>query len=322
MISRELKKFNLNYSSKRENIINYLNRRRFFYFFRSIDNLKIVKLRQILRLIFHIKSILVIFYLLFSKIKKTNIVKKVRIFNNRIIRVYLNDHDGIGLFIGGIMLTYSEFKTAVFFAKNLRESDVFYDVGANYGYYSILAQEIIGLGEVHAFEPNIHIIPLLEKNLSLRKYSRTFLNKLAISDRKGKIKFYDNFIYSHSGGSTILRRSFQKPIKNWCYVVNSITLDKYTKKHKPPTFIKIDVEGAEKLVIKGGIKTLKKYNPKIIMEVFTDKEHISAVKMLLKLGYKMYYIDEKGDYHRVNENIIKRLLNGEIFLQDNYLFMK
>lgn len=83
----------------------------------------------------------------------------------------------------------------------------------------------------------------------------------------------------------------------------SINLDDYIKINKPPTFIKMDIEGSEVFAIRGGLNFFKNYSPIILMEVILsdafgkEKQILSkeAVFMLLNLGFKMYRITESGD---------------------------
>ena len=88
----------------------------------------------------------------------------------------------IFLFLNGILSGFGEYKLTKFFIKNLKEDDIFYDIGANYGFYSCLAAEFCK--EVHLFEP----IPFIFDNLknNFKNHQNVFLNNIALSDKKGK----------------------------------------------------------------------------------------------------------------------------------------
>jgi FkbM family methyltransferase len=220
-----------------------------------------------------------------------------------------------------------ETRLTKFLIKNLEENSVFYDIGANFGYYSLLAKEIIKDGEVHSFEPLPDVFIILKENLS--KKQSVFLNQLALFNQEGKIDFYDTTVTS-AGGSTfnpdVLKNrnldflSASKKIK-----VQTTTLDKYCIEHSKPDFLKIDVEGAESQVIEGGVATLKQNNPIIAMEVwgnsFDNRSHLKAIDTLYNLGYKSYKINDEGELEFLEKIDPARDILG-LGAGDNFLFKK
>lgn len=208
----------------------------------------------------------------------------------------------------GFLCSSEEVKLTKFFVKNLKEKDIFYDLGANYGFYTFLALEFCK--EVHSFEPNPAVYSVLKENL--KNESKVFLNKVAVSNQNGITKmFLDK---KGSGSSTILFEQFLKKreIFNEKHIeVKTITLDEYIKTRLPPTIIKMDVEGAESLVIEGGRNLFLKYNPIIAMEIWgiNNNQEISmkAINMLKNLGYKNYAIKEDGSLFEIREIFYKEL---------------
>ncbi|MEM1610506.1 MAG: FkbM family methyltransferase [Sulfolobales archaeon] len=92
--------------------------------------------------------------------------------------------------------------------------------------------------------------------------------------------------------------------------VPMITLDRYISRcGEPPTFIKIDVEGAEDLVVSGGIETLKRFRPRVSMEVWGDPlpsdAHLKAAEKLQELGYQPYRILSNGSLERISLKDLK-----------------
>lgn len=254
--------------------------------------------------------------LLLKKFFNLNIIKRVSLFYGRKIEVYLADDDASALYFLGCLYGSEAFVTN-FLLDNLKEDDIFYDVGANYGFYTLLAQEIINEGEIHSFEPHPEIFKLLKRNCQLDIYQNTFLNQKALSDQTGEVWFYDHFKKKrHSGrGSLVVTSENSQKIK-----VNSIKLDDYLKNHKPPTLMKIDIEGGEYLLLKGAQKTLSSIRPKIIMEIFPDDHHRKAVQLLLDSGYKMYSLDKGGQTNFLESKIIQLFLEGKEKLEGNFYF--
>ena len=217
----------------------------------------------------------------------------------------------------------SEIKLTKFFIKNLKSNSIFFDIGTNYGFYSMLAKQLITEGEIHAFEPTPNIFDLLQKNL-LNK-DRIFLNQVALFNSEGVINFYENLVgksglntFNVSNIKSIFNQDLFKQIR-----VSTTTLDKYCLSHSKPTFIKIDVEGAEGQVIEGAIETLKNESPIIVMEVWrsplNNEGHLRAIEVLKKFGYKPYSITNNGEL-KSKEKIEPE--KDIIALDDNFVFIK
>ncbi len=209
-----------------------------------------------------------------------------------------------------------EVRLARFFLKNLKEADIFYDIGANYGVYTRLASKICK--EVHSFEPLPSAFSSLEENM--KGVRGIFLNEIALGEKLGESTVYVNKV--DSGSSTMLQErkgfdpeNFQEEIK-----VKVGTLDGYITSHSKPTVVKMDVEGAESLVISGGMKFFRENSPVIAMEVWGGKwKHfpLRAVSLFLDLGYEIFAIDADGSIKKTNEKFIRSL--GVI---DNFIFKR
>jgi len=202
----------------------------------------------------------------------------------------------------------NELKSIKFLIKNFKNDDVFYDIGAHYGLYTSLALEFCK--EVHAFEPIPQFFDVLNNNF--KSYKNVFLNNLAISDKIGKTKIC-------TGPTTIVEEMKKKYPKSCEEVeIETITLDEYIKTHSKPTIIKMDIEGAEFLAIKGGYEFFKNNSPIILMEVLGDEFlEISkkAVDLLVELNYVPHQINLEGEITRVPLDFIYKLkgVNNLVF---------
>ncbi len=208
----------------------------------------------------------------------------------------------------------NDLKLAKFFIKNLKEDDVFYDIGANYGFYTYLALEFCK--EVHSFE----LQPDLFKNLSenLKDEMGVFLNNVALSNKSG----IESLLIAGGQSSIVsevkteLSKNFKKEIE-----VKSLTLDEYIKYHNQPTVLKIDVEGAESMILEGGETFFKNNKPVIAMEIWSDNKlnenHKKAVSFLKDLGYNCYYLDNEGEISFIPELDYKNIKEF-----DNFIFKK
>jgi len=240
--------------------------------------------------------------------KFSNSIIETDFFGFRKLKVPVNDLGPLSILTFNFITFRDDIKLTKFLVKNFSENDVFYDIGANYGYYTYLGVEFCK--EVHSFEPIPDVFEFLY--LNLKDQENVFLNNVALSNVEGETEIYISKY--GTGGSTIIKdvflkkqEMFSKKIK-----IKTITLDNYLKNHKPPTIMKIDVEGAEKLVLEGGINFLKEKSPLIIMEVwreFYDEISSKAVKILLDLGYKPFKIDYQGNILPANSDDFTKELN-------------
>ena len=129
-------------------------------------------------------------------------------------------------------LGFQDPRLSLFFMKNLNSGDIFIDIGANIGYYSILSKYLVGhTGNVYSFEPTPRTFKILEKNTSEAK--NIIINQVAVLDRKGSVSFTDY------GPRYAVLNTFKKRVdkgllkgkKTKTIKVKTIILDEYCKKH-------------------------------------------------------------------------------------------
>ena len=129
-----------------------------------------------------------------------------------------------------------------------RPGDVFVDVGANMGYYTIKIGTLVGPeGRVYSFEPNPETYEFLRDNVMINAFeSRARLSKTAVGDSAGEA--WLSFQRREPGGSTV--RTEPLNLENeMCVPV--VRLDDVIPADRPVNLVKIDVEGFEPLALKG-----------------------------------------------------------------------
>jgi len=159
---------------------------------------------------------------------------------------------------------------ALLLSDFLTEGDIFFDVGANIGYFTCIASALVGpTGEVHSFEPDPRSFDLLQQTVNANQdREHVFPNQVAVSDRLGSLQF--NMV-DQIGWSNVLpntQHAIQNTIK-----VPAISLDDYVReKNIDPArikLIKIDVEGWEPYALQGMKNILSSSSPSIICEYNT-----------------------------------------------------
>jgi FkbM family methyltransferase len=174
----------------------------------------------------------------------------------------------------------------------VRPGDIVWDIGANVGLFTFAAAALAGRkGKVLALEPDIWLTGLLHRTISRDPQSWTGVDVLAAaaSDHvglchlkiaaRGRSSNYLGEGNSQSGGS----RAVQSTL--------SVTLDWLLSIYPPPHVLKIDVEGAEALVLKGATRVLSQVRPRILCEVNGDNSQ-EVSSLLRAAGYTFYDADQ------------------------------
>jgi FkbM family methyltransferase len=222
----------------------------------------------------------------------------------------------------------SEIRLAKFMILNLKEGDYFLDIGAHYGYFSMLALELIGdSGKVLSFEPASESFELLQHNVSVHANAITI--QKAVSDVNGSLVFYEfpnqYSEYNSADISQFEQEEWFKQARPRKVEVPSTTINEIVKSMRfKPTMIKIDVEGGELGVMRGGLNYLATSAPIVAMEYLEPKRnnesHKAAVAMLRSNGYKTMLIDEAGKLRPVDN--IDSYLESNGLESDNVVFVK
>lgn len=162
----------------------------------------------------------------------------------------------------GFLLGTSEPLEQQMLAKLLKPGDVFYDVGANAGFYCVIAARLVGTqGRVYAFEPTPDLADRVEENAGLNQFTQIEVIRVAVGDCDEEVQFGVSGGFSVSN-SLQMAASGVDTIKVPC-----VTLDRYMLTHRPPSVILIDIEGAELKALHGAMECIRKHLPAIMVEV-------------------------------------------------------
>lgn len=132
-------------------------------------------------------------------------------------------------------------------AHFLRPGDVFVDIGANIGWYTLIAASIVGSrGRVYAFEPAKENYDIAARNLALNGFRKVTLEPLAISNGSGAATL---FLSPENLGD---HRLYESTEKRACEIVATTTIEKYfADKPTPIRVVKIDTQGSEGHIFEG-----------------------------------------------------------------------
>lgn len=233
---------------------------------------------------------------------------------------YSDDADFVTFYLAGAP-GGPEYKLARWFIRNLKEDDAFYDAGASYGFYTMLAREFIGpKGEIHAFEP----LPEIHERLAANAPGASVVDA-ALWDRSGTATLYRNPISDSGNTLEPDAAALASPAGAPGVEVRCVTLDEYAKGRRPPTVMKIDVEGGESRLIAGGRETLRKARPAIAMEVWPGKNgerfSLPACLALLDLGYAAHRLEEGGTASPLTASELPGFIRSLPGIWDNLVFL-
>lgn len=186
----------------------------------------------------------------------------------------------------------------------VKKGDVTVDVGANFGYYSVLFGSLVKeQGKVFSFEPNPYLYDLLCRSMRVNGYQMMGISQvfnLALSDKKSTVELY--FKEGDFGGGTVHEYITSKKNKNvfQSTQVETTTLDSVLPKDICVDFCKIDVEGSEYLALNGmrnvisrspKFKALIEFTPTFIKKTTTIKKFWSFFETL---DLRVYHASNLG----------------------------
>lgn len=175
-------------------------------------------------------------------------------------------------------------------ARHLGPGGVAYDLGANYGLHTLLMARRVGKeGHVYAFEPVPELQLSLRENVGLNGFGNVTCLELAVSDATGTASFF-----LLAGGKSIGSLAETGVADGAELVVNTVSLDDFVFERggRPPTFVKVDVEGAESRVLTGARRVLAEHHPILLVELHTPEQDVAVGRILVEHGYEAYRVED------------------------------
>lgn len=164
--------------------------------------------------------------------------------------------------------TYYERNVAELLRRTLREQDapVFYDLGAHIGYYALAAAALAE--QVYAFEPASATHAVLERNIGRNEAANVRAFRLAVVDDARDLTLN---LYETSGNNSVVDRRLAHLQRRGAEPVPGTSLDALVAEGlRPPTLIKMDVEGSELRALQGARATIERARPVIFVEWWSE----------------------------------------------------
>jgi FkbM family methyltransferase len=197
--------------------------------------------------------------------------------------------------------TYDERHEAGMVRRVLEKHEVFWDIGANVGFYALLAAALLqNTGHIVAFEPGQIAHRMLQENIALNSFQNIAVYQVAVTDTEGEAVLFSAAQVA-DGGANLFLPGKDQTLSQTC---RTVSLDKFSEDLKlpKPDFIKMDVEGAELAVLRGADRILKEDQPLLLMEMKdavlktagTDKASVQNV--LFQYGYAPAFLHRRQWY--------------------------
>lgn len=164
-----------------------------------------------------------------------------------------------------------------------RPGVTFFDVGANFGYYSMLATRY-GANAI-AFEPDLANVQTLQLHMKLNGFGdRIKLERVAVFSHTGQL-FLSPAGGEHPHGNAHVRSADSTQVGMMS--VSCTTLDDFVVSNPAPGIVKIDVEGAESEVLKGALQIFQSVRPFLICEIHDEENEKFICSWLEDRKYAM-----------------------------------
>jgi FkbM family methyltransferase len=173
---------------------------------------------------------------------------------------------------------------------HLRPGMTFYDLGANIGYFSLIAARLVGpTGHVVSFEADPEIAARLCENLARNNFSYARVEQKAVWSTDTIVSFARvdprtspdrglGHVSAAASGDTI--------------TVEAVSLDSYVVSQNAPDFLKCDVEGAEAEVFRGADRLLAQRRTILLVEMHSPENHRNLTQKFVELGYTLRNLDD------------------------------
>lgn len=192
----------------------------------------------------------------------------------------------VGSHLHGCWLGSYEWEMQKRMAKEVRPGMTFYDIGANVGFYSLLAAKLVGSGRVYAMEPLASNLAYLRRHLELNRVRNVEVMEMALSDEVGKLAF-------ESEGTRAMGRIGAAGTT----LVESSTIDFLLEEGKIdfPDCIKMDIEGTEYRALAAARECFARHRPKLFLALHGKGVHENCCRLLSSWGYDYEYMSHESE---------------------------
>lgn len=169
------------------------------------------------------------------------------------------------------------------FQRLIRPGSVVFDVGAHVGYYTVLSSVLAGpTGQVIAFEPLPANLKYLRRHLQLNDCDNVRVLTNCVGEGSSIARFDDS--HGTGVGHLATQGTLEVQVRSLDEMIESGELP-------IPSFIKIDVEGAELLVLRGAERLLRRHRPTLVLSTHSAELDRTCLQRLFEFGYDVEHLE-------------------------------
>lgn len=191
-------------------------------------------------------------------------------------------------YVNGYWVGQYELEMQTALTNLLKPGDRFFDIGANAGFFSLIGANVVGpKGSCISFDPDPANQISISAQRDLNQFAHWQSVACAISDQSGRLKFT-----SEGPGSPTARLQTNSQ-EGPGFEADAMTIDQACAIYGSPDLIKMDIEGAEILALKGATKTLREIRPTLLIELHSEDISRQVRELLSSQTYQFYEINGK-----------------------------
>jgi len=186
-------------------------------------------------------------------------------------------------YVNGYWLGHYEFAIQEALRRELKPGQRFFDVGANAGFFTVLAARLVGSsGRCVAFDPSPENAASVREQLEINQFDHCMVVQEAVGEEDGRA----NFCFAAAGspiGHLGEQRGAEREVR-----VKTTSLDSACARFGEPDLVKMDIEGAEGIALRGAGKLLSQIRPKWLIELHGSEQEDQVKCFLLAASYDFF----------------------------------
>ena len=185
-------------------------------------------------------------------------------------------------YVNGYWIGHYELAIQETLRRELAPGDRFYDVGANAGFFTLVAARLVGAtGSCVAFDPAPENVESINEQIQLNALTHCTVHQQAVGGEPGRASFsfgQRGSAVGHLGATRAGETSVDAVVT---------TLDEAAERYGPPRFIKMDIEGAEVDAMRGAQRVLRDVRPTWLIELHGPECERDVMRVLREHGYQL-----------------------------------
>jgi FkbM family methyltransferase len=219
---------------------------------------------------------------------------------------------------------YFDEDVCIFLLKTLQPGMTFVDVGAHFGFFSMLANHLVrSNGRVISIDPTPSTFKMLNGNMTIHaKFKNYSLHNVAAFDENANLIFFDYGVTNSAYNSLVGARQATMEQSKLSIEVKAVKIDSLLAQEGVSRLdlIKIDAESAELNVLRGLTDMIHKFSPKIILEI--GDTHLSKTLDLIDFMKQHGYIPYEMYNYEIRPHVIKKNYDAMNITLYNLLFTR